>query len=63
MQAAWLAFARSGDPSHDGLGEWPRYAAPHHPVQVFGEELAVEAGPFAEREGLWDDFLGRPESD
>lgn len=60
MQAAWLAFARCGDPSHDGLGDWPRYAAPHHPVQVFGEKLGVEPGPFAEREGLWDDFLGRP---
>src|SRR5262249_22096610 len=24
---AWLAFARSGDPSHAGIGAWPRYDA------------------------------------
>jgi para-nitrobenzyl esterase len=60
MQAAWLAFARRGDPSHGALGDWPRYAAPGHPVQVFGAELRIEERTFAGREALWDDFLGRP---
>jgi para-nitrobenzyl esterase len=25
---AWLAFAKSGDPSHPGIPRWPRYAPP-----------------------------------
>jgi len=60
MQEAWLAFAKSGDPSHPELGDWPCYAEPHHPVKVFGEQLLVEQRPFADREKLWDDFLGLP---
>jgi para-nitrobenzyl esterase len=27
VRAAWVAFARTGNPSHPGIGEWPR--APH----------------------------------
>jgi para-nitrobenzyl esterase len=42
MQDAWLAFARSGDPSHEGLGRWPVHEPATRPIQVFGRECRVE---------------------
>ena len=42
MQDAWLAFARSGDPSHRALGRWPEHDAARRTVQVFGRECRVQ---------------------
>ena len=32
LRASWCAFARTGDPAHEGVGAWPRYTAarPRH---------------------------------
>ncbi|WP_191993020.1 carboxylesterase/lipase family protein [Sphingomonas parva] len=35
---AFLAFARSGDPSHAGLPSWPRYRLPDRATMVFDVE-------------------------
>jgi para-nitrobenzyl esterase len=38
---AWIAFARSGNPSHKGLPTWPAYATRttrHHGVRCTGIE-------------------------
>jgi len=41
MVDAWVAFARSGDPSCARLGEWPRFSAP-------GERVCMHLGQHCE---------------
>lgn len=58
MMDAWVAFARSGDPSHDGIGTWPGYDPAERHTMVFGRESGVEAAPFEEERALWESMLG-----
>ena len=34
MSAAWVAFARTGNPNHDGIPQWPPYDAGRRPTMV-----------------------------
>ena len=34
MSAAWVAFARTGNPNHDGIPQWPPYNARRRPTMV-----------------------------
>ena len=44
MTDAWLAFARTGDPSTDAL-TWPRHDVTTRPTMVFDVATAVELAP------------------
>ncbi len=45
MQDAWIAFARTGNPNHDGLEHWPSaMAADGRPCLVFDETVEVDPG-------------------
>jgi para-nitrobenzyl esterase len=41
MSEAWIAFARSGNPSHLGIPEWPTYNLRDRPTMVFNVESRV----------------------
>ncbi|HZP27602.1 MAG TPA: carboxylesterase family protein [Acidimicrobiia bacterium] len=41
LRAAWAAFARTGDPSHDGIGTWPRYDADTRATMLFDRSCRV----------------------
>ncbi len=45
MQGAWAAFARSGDPSTDRIGRWPRWDPDDRSTMVFGPVSRVERAP------------------
>ncbi|MGH9170975.1 MAG: carboxylesterase/lipase family protein [Acidimicrobiales bacterium] len=54
MSEAWLAFARTGDPSHAGLPEWPPYSLEDRATMIFdADECAVGPDPFEEVHDLW----------
>jgi len=55
MQQAWIAFARSGDPSCDALGEWPPYDTTDRPTMVLGPGCGVESDPRAPERAIWED--------
>lgn len=42
MSESWLAFARTGDPSHPGLPAWPAYTPASRSMMVFREAPGVE---------------------
>ncbi len=45
MQGAWLAFARHGDPSHDGIGRWPSWDPRRRTTMVFGAHSGAVDAP------------------
>jgi para-nitrobenzyl esterase len=45
MQRAWLAFASTGDPSHEGIGTWRRWEPSERATMIFGAETRLEAAP------------------
>jgi para-nitrobenzyl esterase len=54
MSEAWLAFARSGDPNHDGLPEWPPYDTANRATMVFDTESRVVDDPRARERAMLD---------
>jgi para-nitrobenzyl esterase len=45
MMAAYLAFARSGDPNHRGLPHWPKYDLSKRATMIFDRAAHVENDP------------------
>ena len=55
IQDAWLAFARTGDPSCEGLGQWPVYGE-RRETMLLDKECAVVAAPYDEERRAWEPF-------
>ena len=53
IQDAWIAFARAGDPSHAGLGEWPAYDTDRRRTMILGKACRVEAAPREPERAFW----------
>lgn len=45
MADSWIAFARTGDPNHEGLPQWPPYDARTVPTMVFDNHCIVDQDP------------------
>jgi para-nitrobenzyl esterase len=56
MSTAWASFARSGDPNHEGLPNWPRYSEESRETLIFDSTVALGASVPGEvsRTGLFD---------
>jgi len=50
ISTAWVNFARTGNPNHDGLPHWPTYTAEHQATMYFDTPCEVRNNP--EGEGL-----------
>jgi len=57
MSEAWLAFARSGNPNHPGLPEWPQYDSKTRATMVFDNKLQVINDPRGRERAILDAAL------
>jgi len=57
MQDAWVAFARTGDPSCDNLGRWPAYGE-RRETMILGSKSALAEAPWEEERRAWDAVPG-----
>jgi para-nitrobenzyl esterase len=53
MMDAWLAFARTGDPSCEALGVWPPFENRARQTMVFDLVSQVEEAPLEDERRLW----------
>lgn len=58
MRRAWTSFARTGDPSNDVSGEWPRYDATVRATKRLGRTVEVLAAPMEVERAWLDEALG-----
>jgi para-nitrobenzyl esterase len=56
LSAAWVAFARRGDPNNPRTPHWPAYALPTRPTLILDERLRIENDPDADLRVLWEGF-------
>ncbi len=53
VQDAWLAFARTGDPSCDSVGKWPVYGK-NRATMMLGKTCHVDEMAYEEERSVWD---------
>lgn len=58
FQRAFLAFARTGNPHHDGLPEWRPYDERARAMMMFGEKIHLADNPIGPEIALWDEIIG-----
>lgn len=51
---AWAAFARTGNPSAEGLGDWPAYDASQRPTMMIGGNVHVAQAPYEAERRAWE---------
>jgi len=56
MSEAWIQFARSGNPNHKGLPNWPAYTIKDRATMVFDTTCKVVNDPGSEERKLWASF-------
>jgi len=53
IQDAWIGFARTGNPAHPGIGEWPSYDIHRRATMILGRECGVEEAPREAERAVW----------
>jgi para-nitrobenzyl esterase len=48
MAEAWVSFARTGNPNHPGLAEWPAFDSTRRSTMVFDTECRAVSDPYGE---------------
>jgi para-nitrobenzyl esterase len=54
IQDAWLAFARTGDPSSDGIGIWPAYDVARRATMILDLEPMIMNAPREAERQFWE---------
>ena len=53
MSRAWIAFARTGNPNHNGIPNWPAYSVEQRPTMIFNNECRIENDPYRAERLAW----------
>jgi para-nitrobenzyl esterase len=59
MSEAWVAFARTGSPTHTGIPSWTPFNPTTWPTMVFGPKMALLADPHGEERRAMEAVLRR----
>ena len=59
MSAAWVAFARTGNPSHSRMPRWPAFDAATRPTMTFDTDTRVVNDPYGDERRLLADLRFR----
>ncbi len=51
---AWIAFAHTGDPNHEGIPNWPSYDKEKRATMFLGKECKVVNDAFGKEREAWD---------
>jgi para-nitrobenzyl esterase len=54
MSRSWIAFARTGNPNHQDVPNWPRYSTEQRPTMMFDNQCRVENDPYRAERTAWD---------
>jgi len=54
MHDAWIAFARTGDPGHGGIPEWPTYDEERRATMCFDAPTRLVDDPDGTERAAWD---------
>jgi len=57
MMDAWIAFARTGNPNHDGIPEWAPYDKEKRTTMFFGDKCEAVNAAFDKERAAWDGLL------
>ena len=55
MSGTWLSFARTGDPSHSLLPDWPPYSLDRRATMLFNSTSTLADDPDSDERQAWDD--------
>ncbi len=53
MSGAWAAFARTSNPSHAGIPNWPAYTLEKRATMILDAECKVVDDPYREERLAW----------
>src|SRR5579872_2236141 len=56
MSKAWATFARTGNPSWDGIPNWPAYTLDRRSTMILDAECKVIGDPYREERILWENL-------
>ena len=56
MSRAWATFARTGNPSHDEIPEWPPYTLNQRATMFLDAQCKVVDDPYREERMLWNEI-------
>jgi para-nitrobenzyl esterase len=54
---SWIAFARTGNPSHSGIREWPQYDTEKRSTMLLGKEIKVVDDPYGNERKAWNGIM------
>jgi para-nitrobenzyl esterase len=53
MSKAWINFAHSGNPNHEGIPNWPRYSLETRSTMIFDDQCRIENDPYRAERLAW----------
>ncbi|NVM54570.1 MAG: carboxylesterase/lipase family protein [Candidatus Helarchaeota archaeon] len=57
MMDTWIAFARTGNPNHDSIPEWPPYDVEKRTTMLIGSEFKVVEAFYEKERAAWDGII------